>query len=95
LGIGGDRTQDLLWRLEHGELEGPEPRVVVLEVGANNLSHNTGEEIACAIRAIVAVIRGRRPGATIIVIAIPPRGSHLEAPINTKIRGDQHAARRA
>jgi lysophospholipase L1-like esterase len=85
-GIRGDRTQDILWRLEHGELEGPEPRVVALEVGANNLSRNTVEEIACAIRAIVAVIRGRRPGAMIIVIAIQPRGTHLNAPINTKIR---------
>ncbi len=85
-GFGGDRTQDILWRLEHGELEGPEPRVVVLEAGANNLYHNTVEEIASAIRAIVAVIRGRLPGAKIIVIAIFPRGNHIEAPINAKIR---------
>lgn len=85
-GIGGDRTQNILWRLEHGELEGPEPSVVVLEAGTNNLNRNSAAEIAAAIEAIVAVLRNRLPSSRIIVMAIFPRGERLDEPINARIR---------
>src|SRR5436190_19976020 len=52
-GIGGDRTQHVLWRLQNGELEGIQPKVVMLMIGTNNLGSNTPEEIADGITAIV------------------------------------------
>src|SRR5262249_39818380 len=44
-GIGGDRTQHVLWRIENGELEGIHPKLAVLMIGTNNLGSNTVEQI--------------------------------------------------
>jgi lysophospholipase L1-like esterase len=85
-GIPADRTQDVLWRIEHGELDGPEPRFIVLEIGANNLNRNTVEEIAEAIGVIVAFIKGRLPSTKIVVMALFPRGNRIDDPINVKVR---------
>ena len=53
-GIGGDRTQHVLWRIQNGELDGIEPKVTVLMIGTNNLSSDTPDEIAQGIGAIVS-----------------------------------------
>ena len=53
IGIGGDRTQHVLWRLDAGEVEGISPKVAVLMIGTNNLGSNTNEEIAAADAKIV------------------------------------------
>lgn len=73
-GIGGDQTQHVIWRLENGELDGIHPRVVVLMLGTNNTSRNTGAEIAAADRKIVEMIRQRLPGTKVLLLAIFPRG---------------------
>ena len=46
LGIGGDRTQHVLWRLDHGNIEGIHPKLAVLMIGTNNSGSNTSEQIA-------------------------------------------------
>src|SRR5262249_2849509 len=46
LGIGGDRTQHVLWRLDHGNIENIKPKLAVLMIGTNNSSTNTSEQIA-------------------------------------------------
>src|ERR1043165_2202337 len=48
-GISGDRTEHVLWRIENGELEGIDPKVVILMIGTNNSNTNSPEEIADAI----------------------------------------------
>ena len=55
LGIGGDRTQHVLWRLDHGNLEGITPKAAVIMIGTNNSNgnDNTSEEIADGVKAIV------------------------------------------
>ncbi|MFM9147432.1 MAG: GDSL-type esterase/lipase family protein, partial [Verrucomicrobiota bacterium] len=55
-GIGGDRTQHVLWRVENGEFEGIKPKVVVLMIGTNNagVAENSPEQIAAGIRNIIA-----------------------------------------
>lgn len=75
LGFGGDRTENLLWRLQHGELDGMAPRVVVLLIGTNN----TGERLedpaltVAGIRANLDEIRRRQPQAKVLLLALFPR----------------------
>jgi lysophospholipase L1-like esterase len=74
-GISGDRTQFILWRVEHGELNGCGARVVVLMAGTNNLAAATPEAVASGIAALVAAVRTRLPDAVVVLNAILPRGA--------------------
>ncbi len=73
-GIGGDRTQHVLWRIKNGELDGISPKVIVLMIGTNNLGDDTPDEIAQGIKAIVAELRGRLPRTQILLLGVFPRG---------------------
>jgi beta-glucosidase len=73
-GIGGDRTQHVIWRIEDGELDGIKPKVVVLMIGTNNSSDNTGAQIAAADAKIVRLIREKIPGTKVLLLAVFPRG---------------------
>ncbi len=73
-GIGGDRTQHVLWRIENGELEGIKPKGVVLMIGTNNSGSDSAEGIAKGITKIVATIRDKQPQAKILLLAVFPRG---------------------
>ncbi|RXG53459.1 Platelet-activating factor acetylhydrolase IB subunit beta [Armadillidium vulgare] len=72
-GIGGDQTQNVLWRLHNGELECLKPKAVVILVGTNNHS-NTAEEVAEGVMEICNTVREKQPQAYIIALTIPPRG---------------------
>ena len=80
-GWGGDTTQNVLWRLTNGELDGVNPKVVVMMVGTNNVGkdppQNDGdarvEDVAKGIRAIVDVVREKAPAAKIVLMGITPR----------------------
>jgi beta-glucosidase len=78
-GIGGDRTQHVIWRIEHGELDGLHPKVVVFMLGTNNSADNTAEEIAAADQKIVGMIRAKIPETKILLLAIFPRGARKDA----------------
>jgi lysophospholipase L1-like esterase len=73
-GIGGDRTQHVLWRIQNGELEGIEPKVVVLMIGTNNASSASADEIAQGVTAIVEELRHRLAKAKILLLGVFPRG---------------------
>jgi lysophospholipase L1-like esterase len=73
LGVGGDRTENVLWRLEHGQLDSIHPKVLVLLIGTNNIRLNTASEIADGIHAIVRLIHAQRPETHIIVMKVFPR----------------------
>lgn len=74
LGIGGDRTQHILWRLDHGNIDGINPKLAVIMIGTNNSGTNTSEQIAEGIEAIVAKLREKLPETEVLVLAIFPRG---------------------
>lgn len=78
-GIGGDTTQNVVWRIENGELDGIHPKVVVLMLGTNNSSSHTGDEIAAADTKIIGMIRARIPGVKVLLLAIFPRDARRTA----------------
>jgi lysophospholipase L1-like esterase len=92
LGISGDRTQHVLWRLEHGELDGVKPKAVVLMIGTNNTGNekdgsarNSTAEVIEGVSAVVKSIRTRLPQSKLLLLAIFPRGA-VEAPQRDQIR---------
>jgi lysophospholipase L1-like esterase len=76
LGIGGDRTQHVLWRLDHGNIDGIHPKLAVIMIGTNNSNgaDNTAEEIAAGITAIVGRLRTKLPETKVLILGIFPRG---------------------
>ena len=86
IGIGGDRTQHVLWRLEHGEVEGIHPRVAVLMIGTNNLTSNTNEEIAAGVTKIVQTLREKLPTTKVLLLGIFPRGARADDPSRERIK---------
>ena len=79
LGFGWDRTQNVLWRLDHGEIDRLHPRTIILHIGTNNTSEtknarmNTAPEIVEGIRAICMRLRSKVPGAKIVLMSVFPR----------------------
>ena len=79
LGIGGDRTQHVLWRLQNAPLDGVKPKAAVVMIGTNNSNgeDNTPGEIADGIAAIVKMLRERLPGTKVLLLGIFPRGENF------------------
>ncbi len=73
-GIGGDRTQHVLWRIENGELDGISPKVAVLMIGTNNLGSSSPDEIAKGVTAIVKELGEKLPKTKILLLGVFPRG---------------------
>jgi lysophospholipase L1-like esterase len=73
-GIGGDRTQHVLWRIEHGELDGIKPKVCVLMIGTNNSKDDSPDDISAAIKKIIDDFHAKTPATKILLLGIFPRG---------------------
>jgi len=92
LGYGGDKTENVIWRIEHGELDGYKAKCVVLMVGTNNNSSNDSNPAAVAkgVEKIVAMIRGHQPTAKIVLHPIFPRGRSADSPhAAPRVRNDK------
>jgi len=75
LGIGGDKTQNVLWRLDHGGVAGLRPRLVVLLIGNNNMFYTRETGVAAAAQGITACVenlRAKFPEAELVVATIFP-----------------------
>ena len=82
-GWGADRTENILWRLENGELDGVNPKVIVILAGTNNIGSQPGgagkvADITRGLTAILERCRQRAPQATIILTAIFPRNDNMD-----------------
>lgn len=84
-GIGGDRTQHVLWRLQNGEVDVIRPKVTVLMIGTNNLGSNTPDEIAEGVTAIVKTLRAKLPETKILLLGIFPR-AEKPSPVREQIQ---------
>ena len=87
-GIGGDRTENLLWRLDHGQLDGLHPKMVALMIGTNNIGL-TAEQIAEGVTADVREYQKLCPDAVILLQAIFPRSEKATDPVRAKIKQGQ------
>jgi len=79
---GADRIENILWRLENGELDGVNPKVIVILAGTNNVGTRPGDDekvadIARGLKAVVAACLKKAPTATVIVTAIFPRNDNM------------------
>ena len=79
LGIGGDKTQNVLWRIDHGEMDGYRARFVALMIGTNN-ANDSPEDRADGVRAILGRIAEKQPSATILLMPIFPSGATPDDP---------------
>ncbi len=84
-GWGADRTEHMLWRLEHGELDGVNPKVIILLAGTNNVGNTPGgpskvDDITRGLITIIETFRQKAPKATILVTGIFPRNDNPRDP---------------
>jgi lysophospholipase L1-like esterase len=82
LGISGDRTEHVLWRIAQGELDGLHPKALVLMIGTNNSGkekngqpRNTVPQIVEGVQAVVAAVRAKLPATKILLLGVFPRGT--------------------
>ena len=81
LGISGDRTEHVLWRLDNGNLRGITPKVAVVMIGTNNIGHGKHEtsEVLAGVRRVVERIHEVSPSTRVLLLDIFPRGTEFNA----------------
>lgn len=90
IGFSGDRTENVLWRFEHGELDGIDPDLAILMIGTNNTGHrqDPAECTAKGIELILDQLKNRLPDTEVLLLAIFPRDASPEGELrqlNNKI----------
>jgi lysophospholipase L1-like esterase len=85
LGISGDRTEHVLWRMKNGELDGYKAKLFVIMIGTNN-GGDSAPDVATGIDAIVKEIKAKQPQARILLLGIFPRS---EKPDATRAKNDE------
>ena len=81
LGYSGDRTENVLWRLQHDELANLQPKLVVMMIGTNNTGHrmDNPEAIAAGVSKILDELKSQIPGAKVLLLAIFPRDASVNS----------------
>ncbi len=91
-GIGGDRTEHVIWRLQNGNFDGIKPKLVVLMIGTNNTGHqgrpaaehggvayaSSAEQTAEGVKMILDILGKKLPEAKVLLLGIFPRGATKE-----------------
>lgn len=86
-GVSGDRTEHLLWRMQHGNLAGPPPPVAVVLIGTNDLGHGRSpEDTAEGIRADLLYLRQHLPHTRILLLGLWPRAASPEARLRRDVQ---------
>jgi lysophospholipase L1-like esterase len=85
-GWGADRVENILWRLQNGELDGVNPKVIVLLAGTNNVGNRLPpggidaavDDVTKGMAAVVRVMQSKAPNAAIILTGIFPRNDNMD-----------------
>ena len=82
IGFSGDRTENVLWRLQHDAIKGVAPKLAVIMIGTNNTGHrqDPADETAAGIKAIINELQKQLPETKILLLAIFPRGAKTDDP---------------
>ncbi len=83
-GIGGDRTQHVLWRLDNGNVDNISPKLAVLMIGTNNFGDDPAEDIALGIKAIVAKLGTKLPKTKVLLLGVFPRDEKADDLLRAK-----------
>lgn len=87
MGVGGDKTENVIDRVDHANLRAANPKVVFLMIGTNNLAQGDSPEcIREGVEAIVGRLRGKLPDAEIVLISVLPRRDRDVSAVNTELR---------
>jgi lysophospholipase L1-like esterase len=80
IGFSGDRTEHVLWRLNHGAVDGINPKLVVMMIGTNNTGHrqDNPEDTALGIETILETLNEKLPETKVLLLAVFPRGSKAD-----------------
>ena len=89
LGFAQDRTENVLWRIDHGQLDGYEAKIVVLMVGACNseardAAHETTIHTIVGVKAVLDAVRAKQPKARVVLCGILPRGARPDDPLRVR-----------
>jgi len=83
----GEQTQNILWRLENGAVNGLHPKLIVLMVGGSNVNPTaTAEQVAEGVKAVVDEYRKRCPDATILLLGVLPKGAMPTDSLRAKVK---------
>jgi N-acetylglucosamine-6-sulfatase len=95
LGVSGDRTEHVLWRLGQAPITRLSPKAVVLLIGTNNVGHGRDDAAAtlAGVREVIRLVRAQAPTATVIVCGILPRGERMNAMRGELLQVNQALAR--
>jgi lysophospholipase L1-like esterase len=85
LGIGGDKTEHLLWRLQQGLVDAMDPKLVVLMIGTNNTGRDDANQIAEGIKAVTTEYLKRCPHTHVLLLGVFPRAEKATDPVRAKI----------
>jgi lysophospholipase L1-like esterase len=79
LGIAGDTAQNIVWRLEHGNVEGIAPRLAIVMMGTDYGKDGTAEEIAAGVKAVADKLKEKLPKSRVLMVGILPQGAKDDA----------------
>ena len=80
-GIAGDRTQNVIWRIDNGNFDKIKPKLIILTIGVNNFRNNPAQEISQGITAIVSKLKKKVPNAKILLLGPLPAGAKEDDPL--------------
>ena len=87
-GVGGDRTENVLWRITNGELDGLHPKVTVIMIGSNNIGQCPTEKpewAAAGVKKIVDIVHEKMPATKVLLLGVFPRGEKPDDPKRLKV----------
>jgi beta-glucosidase len=96
LGVPGDTTQNVLWRIDHGEVDHIHPKVATVMIGTNDLGHYSATDVARGVEAVVSDVAQHLPGTKVLLLGIlpidkPDTARHAESPKVNRVLANHYA----